>query len=57
MSPRSRRLTRFLVTAEPTARLTTNPTLAGSESWIPSVFSSGFSSGFSTGFSSGRTSR
>jgi hypothetical protein len=32
MSARRRRLTRFLVTAEPTARLTTNPTLAGSES-------------------------
>ena len=30
MSARSRRLTRFLVTAGPTARLTTNPTLAGS---------------------------
>ena len=37
MSSRSRRLTRFLVTADPTARLTTNPTLAGSESWIPSA--------------------
>jgi hypothetical protein len=41
MSSRSRRLTRFLVTAEPTARLTTNPTLAGSEPWIPSVLLSG----------------
>jgi hypothetical protein len=30
MSSRSRRLTRFLTTAEPTARLTTNPTLGGS---------------------------
>ena len=30
MSARSCRLTRFRVTAEPTARLTTNPTLAGS---------------------------
>ena len=37
MSSRSRRLTRFLVTAEPTARLTTNPTLAGSRSAIPSA--------------------
>ena len=41
MSSRSRRLTRFLVTAEPTARLTTNPTLADSRSAIPAVFSSG----------------
>ena len=37
MSSRSRRLTRFLVTAEPTARLTTNPTLAGSLSSAPSA--------------------
>ena len=37
MSPRSRRFTRFLVTAGPTARLTINPTLAGSRSWTPSA--------------------
>jgi hypothetical protein len=37
MSSRKRRLTRFRVTAEPTARLTTNPTLAGSVAWIASA--------------------
>jgi len=37
ISSRRRRLTRFLVTAEPTARLTTNPTLAGSRSCTPSA--------------------
>ena len=37
MSSRRRRLTRFLVTAEPTARLTTNPILAGSRSPVPSA--------------------
>jgi hypothetical protein len=41
MSSRRRRLTRFRVTAEPTALLTTNPTLGGSAAWLASVFSSG----------------